>query len=225
MLTLSSLAAWLPQSCVLCGADAQEALCSDCTGDLPYLRGGCPQCAEPTPHDERCGHCLRTPPAFDRTLALFAYAYPIDRMLQALKYRQQLLLARWFGETLLKTCGPVAADLVAPLPLHPDKLAQRGFNQALEIARPLAQGLGLPVHPELCLRTRATRSQAELPLQERPANVHHAFACTTALKGEHVLLVDDVMTTGATLHECARALKQAGAGSVTAIVVGRAIRH
>lgn len=225
MRTLSALAAWLPQSCVLCGADTQEAICLDCAGDLPYLQGGCPQCAEPTPHDERCGHCLRTPPAFDRTVALFAYAFPVDRMLQALKYRQQLLLARWFGETLRKTSGALQADLIAPLPLHPDKLSERGFNQALEIARPLAQALAVPLCPELCVRTRATRAQAELPLQERPANVRNAFACTDTLKGEHVLLVDDVMTTGATLHECARALKKAGAGEVTVMVVGRAIRH
>lgn len=215
----------LRQSCLLCAADSLEAVCPACADDLPRLHSGCPQCAETTSHGEHCGRCLQTPPAFDRTLALFAYEFPVDQMVQMLKYGQRLILAHWFGEALARHCGDLKAGAVVPMPLHPDKLRQRGFNQALEIARLLATELALPLRSSACQRTRATHTQTDLPLKERPDNVRNAFFCADRLDGQHLLLVDDVMTTGASLHECAKALKQVGADRVTAVVVGRTLKH
>ncbi len=213
------------QTCVLCGIDTADAVCPGCNGDLPHLGEGCPQCAEETPRGETCGRCLQSPPAFAQAYALFAYDFPIDQMVHQLKYGHQLIIAHWFGQQLARRFGSLQADVIIPLPLHPDKLRERGFNQALEIARPLASTLGLKPLVDICLRTRATHTQTDLPVKERPANVRNAFYCTTRLDGQHVLLVDDVMTTGATLNECAQSLKQQGASQVTAIVVGRTLKH
>lgn len=219
----TSLPPW--ESCLLCGSDARSALCPPCHGELPRLPAGCPQCAQANGDGALCGQCLQSAPAFDRTLALFAYAFPIDQLLHALKYRHRLLLAPWLGKQLAEHCAELQPDAVAPLPLHPTKLAERGFNQALEIARPLAAALKVPLHADLCQRTRATPAQADLPLKERAANVRNAFFCEQRLDGQHIVLVDDVMTTGATLHECAKALKRQGAREVSAVVVARALKH
>lgn len=199
-------------------------LCLGCEADLPALPGGCPQCAEPTALGERCGRCLQSPPAFDRTCALFAYDFPLDQLVHALKYGGRLLLGEWFGQRLAARIAGIEADVIVPMPLHEDRLRERGYNQAMEIARTLARQKRIPVTPELSLRTRPTVKQADLPLRDRHKNVRNAFFSPHPLQGEHVLLVDDVMTTGMTLHECAKALKQHGAGEVTALIVARALK-
>lgn len=217
----------LPASCLLCGADSDDAaVCSACTADLSPLSGpGCPQCAEPTTHGERCGRCLATPPAFDATVALYRYEFPADRLVHALKYGHQLAVARWFGQQLATTLTGNACDIVIPLPLHRDRLRERGFNQSAEIGRALAGALGKPQLTGVLHRARATRPQADLALKERAGNVRGAFAATADLAGRRILLVDDVMTSGATLDEAARILKMHGAAAVIAGVVARAVRH
>lgn len=217
----------LPAHCLLCGSLESEAvLCAPCVAELPLLgHSVCPQCAEPTPSGEICGRCLQSPPAFDATRAAFRYEFPVDQLIQSYKYGGNLALGGWLARQLLPCLGGVAADCVIPLPLHRDRLAQRGFNQAGEIARLLSKELGLPLALDACERVRATRPQAALAHDARAANIRHAFTCSQDLSGKRILLIDDVLTTGATLSECARVLKLHGASQVMAVVLARAIHH
>ncbi len=218
---------FLPGSCMLCAADTTSTLlCSACIADLPRPPAvHCPQCGIETSLGERCGACLKNPPAFSRTIASFRYEFPVDRLIQALKYGHQLPLAAWFGEFL--SCQIVAEehDLLLPLPLHPSRLQTRGFNQSVEIARAIHQRLEIPLNTSSLIRTRATPPQAALPLKERAKNVRGAFECVSDLSGKRILLVDDVMTTGSTLRECARILELHGAAQITLAVTARALRH
>ena len=171
------------------------------------------------------GAASTTPPHFDACVALYPYAFPADRLVQALKYGHQLALAPWFGQQLAALLAGNFYDLAMPLPLHPSRLRERGFNQSGEILRPLAQALGIPTDYRHCTRRRATAIQAELPHKARARNVRNAFECDTDYTGKSILLVDDVLTTGETLSECARTLKLHGARQVTVAVVARALRH
>lgn len=226
--TLGALACKiLPGSCLLCAADsANSLLCPACTGDLPrQATTVCPQCAIETPLGERCGTCLKSSPAFARTIAPFRYEFPVDRLIQALKYDHRLPLANWFGARLSEQIAADEHDLLLPLPLHPSRLQDRGFNQSAEIARSIHSRLGIPINVDCLTRIRATPPQAALPLKERAKNVRGAFECTIDLSGKRILLVDDVMTTGATLGECARILQLHGAVQITLAVAARAQRH
>ncbi len=225
---LRSIAAHLlPGSCLLCASNsATSLLCPACTADLPQLPAAlCPQCGEETTLGERCGACLKDPPAFARTIALFRYEFPVNRLIQALKYGHQLALAAWLGHRLGERLVAADYDLLLPLPLHPSRLRTRGFNQSLEIARVTSKALAIPMNPAILTRIRATPPQAELPLKERGRNVRGAFECARDLAGKRILLVDDVMTTGSTLREAARILKLHGAGQITVAVAARALRH
>ena len=212
------------QCCLLCLGDSDTPVCAACSLDLPASGGGCPQCGDLTPQDARCGRCLKTPPSFDRVLASFRYDFPAGHLLQSLKYGGALLLAPWFAEKLAPICAERSFDRVYATPLHPERLAERGFNQALEIARPLAHRLRLPAPGKQLIRTRATPAQARLPLDARQKNMRGAFFHEGRIDGAHVLLIDDVMTTGATMDACAHALKTAGAREVTVAVVARAVK-
>lgn len=217
----------LPGTCLLCAADSSGSLlCPACESDLPKLPNQlCPQCSMETTLGERCGACLKEPPAFARTIALFRYEFPVDRLIQALKYGHQLPLATWFGRLLSEKITAAEHDLILPLPLHPSRLQSRGFNQSGEIARTISQTLHIPINTNCLSRTRATAPQTTLPLKERARNVRGAFESFSDLSGKRVLLVDDVMTTGSTLRECARILKLHGAAQITLLVVARALRH
>ncbi len=215
----------LPQSCLLCGSDSSSLLCADCNTDLPGLAATrCPQCSIETTYGERCGACLKEAPHFDRTIAAFRYDFPVDRIIHALKYGHQLAVADWLGKQLA-TYLEADNQLIIPLPLHPDRLRERGFNQSAEIARVIGNQLDLTVDRNSTLRNRATPRQADLPLKERHKNVRGAFECQADLSGRKILLIDDVMTTGATVNECARVLKQQGAVEITIIVAARALKH
>ncbi|MGB8241174.1 MAG: ComF family protein [Azonexus sp.] len=225
---LRSIAAHLlPGSCLLCASNsATSLLCPACAADLPQLPAAlCPQCGEEATLGERCGACLKDPPAFARTIALFRYEFPVDRLIQALKYGHQLALAAWLGYRLGERLVAADYDLLLPLPLHPSRLQTRGFNQSLEIARVTGKALGIPMNPGILTRIRATPPQAELPLKERGRNVRGAFECAHGLEGKRILLIDDVMTTGSTLREATRILKLHGAEQITVAVAARALRH
>lgn len=214
---------WFAGDCALCGGrSGPEVLCAACTAGLPALRQPCPRCALPSPRASMCGSCLADPPHFDATLALWLYEFPCDRLVQALKYRAWLALAPFFARRL--AAQPLAgADLLVPMPLHPDRLAQRGFNQAAEIARNLCKRTRIVFAPRGARRVRDTTAQTDLPYEERARNVRGAFACDLDLSGKRVAVVDDVMTTGATLNELAKVLKRAGAARVENWVIARAV--
>ena len=224
-------ASLLPQDCFLCAAAAGKALlCDACGHDLPRLpRPCCPICALPTPLGETCGACLKKAPYFDATLGCFSYHFPVDRLVHALKYQHRLVVAAFLAHSLAEALPTPAelppADLLLALPLSVPRLRQRGFNQALEIARPLARRLGLPLLAEGTTRVIDTAPQASLPWQERHRNIRGAFECALDLTGKTVVVVDDVMTSGATLNEFARILKQHGAKHVSNWVAARALKH
>lgn len=214
----------LTQDCLLCAASSHDILCPACADDLPPLPAPhCPRCALPTPNGETCGRCLAKPPHYDTTQAAFRYDFPLDKLIQSFKYGHRLTLSTYFGQRLAEQARDLVADLIIPLPLHPERLRERGFNQALELARPVGAVLGRPVEATLCQRTRNTPAQAELPWKARAKNIRHAFHCTTDLKGARIILIDDVMTTGASLDECARTLKSHGAVEVMLLVVARTL--
>ncbi|MBI2959827.1 MAG: ComF family protein [Betaproteobacteria bacterium] len=218
--------ALLPQDCVLCGAASGAwPLCPPCRADLPALPAQCPRCADASLDGSVCGACLRAAPPFDATHAAWRYEFPADRLVHALKFRARLALAAFFGSVLAARFPPGAADLVVPMPLHRLRLAERGFNQAAEIARHMARATRTPFAPALAVRLRPTLPQSDLPHAERAGNVRGAFRCHADLRGRRVAVVDDVMTSGATLAELARALKRAGAARVENWVVTRTLKH
>jgi len=221
------LNAALPGSCLLCGDDSLDSLlCPPCTQDLPSLSSAlCPICADQTTHGERCGACLHEPPHFDQTIPLYCYDFPVDRIVHALKYGHQLAVAAWSGQRLAERVGGEAFDFIIPLPLHAERLRERGFNQSAEIAAVVGNYLTIPLDLGNVLRTRDTPPQADLPHKARHKNVRGAFECRADFTGKRLLLIDDVMTTGATVNECARVLKLHGAASITVAVIARALKH
>jgi ComF family protein len=219
------IGALLSQDCVLCAAaNAGDILCDACAADLPRLpKPLCPRCALPTTLGEICGRCLAKPPHYDATLAAYRYDFPLDKLVQSFKYGHRLALGAYFGRQLAALADQVVADVIVPLPLHPARLRERGFNQALELAYPLGHARQLPIATTTCRRTRNTPAQAGLAWRERGRNIRGAFHCSADFTGQRVLLLDDVMTTGASLDECARTLKLHGAVAVSVLVVARAL--
>jgi ComF family protein len=213
----------LAQDCFLCqAASGDRLLCAACESELPSNACACPRCALAGSGTAECGACIADPPHYDASYAAFAYAYPVDALIQALKYGGQLALAELFAHKLHQRIGQAAGvDLILPLPLHPARLAERGFNQAAEIAKVLSRLCGIAMDAQLARRVRNTAAQTALPWKERTANMRQAFRCERDLAGLSVAVVDDVMTTGATLNEFARTLKHSGAGRVQNWVVAR----
>lgn len=223
---LNYVHARISQPCLLCGVRSHGSpLCSTCLADLPRLpTTRCPQCALPTPNGEVCGACLKRPPLFDRCRAVYVYAFPAYVLVQRLKYASELALAGFLAEQLALEVAPhPLPDLILPMPLHPRRLGERGFNQAVELGRRLSARLSVPMRPDACQRVRDTPAQAGLDLKERRRNLRGAFHCGTDLKGLRVALLDDVMTSGASLDELARAARNAGAIGVEAWVVARTL--
>lgn len=219
---------WIGERCALCfGLGARDGLCPGCRGDLPWLPAAhCPRCALPTPGGAVCGVCLKSPPAFDAAVCAALYAYPLDAMVRSLKYEGRIALARPLGAILAVAVARQATpDLVLPMPLSGPRMAGRGFNQSLEIARGLGPAWRHRVRHDILERHGDAPPQAGLPLAGRRRNVKGAFRCEArAVAGRTVALLDDVMTSGATLDEAARTLKRAGAVAVTAWVVARTPR-
>lgn len=223
---MQKLPAQASQPCLLCDAGVRgKPLCPGCLADLPWLPADrCPQCALPSHQGMLCGQCLRTPRAFDSTEAVLAYEFPLNVLVRQCKYQGALEITRLFADLLAQRLAHRAqADLILPMPLYPARLAERGFNQAGEIARRLSRQLAIPWLAEGCQRIRDTPSQAGLDLKARRRNLRGAFRCDLDLTGRRVALVDDVMTSGTSLDELARTVKQAGALEVHAWVVARTL--
>jgi ComF family protein len=213
------------QDCLLCTAVSERALlCEACAADLPRLPlRCCPHCALPSPEGQTCGRCLTKTPNFDAALAAYLYDFPLDKLIQSFKYGHRIAIGAYFGRQLATLTPPKAADLIIPLPLHTERLRERGFNQALELARPVSTKWRIPIDFTSCQRTRNTPSQADLHWRERVKNIRGAFHCSTDFSGKNIILIDDVMTTGASLDECARTLKLHGAAEITVLVLARAL--
>lgn len=198
-------------------------LCADCEAELPRLPAEvCPRCALASPSGALCGRCLAEAPQYDATVAALWYRFPTDALVQALKFGGELALAAFLSRILREKIPREPVDAIIPVPLSPARLRSRGYNQAAEIARRLERGR---VELELCERTRDGPPQVELPFAERQRNVRGAFRVSRKLAGASIAVVDDVMTTGATLDEIARALKGAGAARVVNWVVARTPPH
>ena len=215
-----------PSRCLLCnaGGAAGHDLCVACAAALPWARLACPRCALPLSSPARaCGACLRRAPLLDAAHAAFAYRFPLDRLLPRLKFHGDLAA----GRLLAGAMAVAFADLerpgaLVPVPLARARLRQRGYDQALELARPLARALGLELLPQGLLRVRDTQAQSRLDAAGRRRNVRGAFAAAPGVVlPPHVALVDDVMTTGATLQAAALALRRAGVRRVDAWVCAR----
>jgi ComF family protein len=216
-----------PSRCALCMAPGTP-LCEACRADSALPAPTCALCAIPLAHavaGARCGRCLRRSPRYDATVAAALYAAPFDQLLRRFKYGAALAYAPLFADLLAPQCGRLALDAVVPLPLSRERTAARGFNQAVEIARPLARRLGVPLVTDAVLRIVDTAPQAGLRFDERRRNVRRAFCTVDAaarrLAGRTIGVVDDVMTTGATLDEFARTLKRAGVARIVNLVVAR----
>ena len=220
-----------PSTCLVCGAagDAGEDICFACRDDLPWLGHACRVCAIPLrPPATRCGHCILVPPAWCSAVAVCRYDFPADALVGELKFRHRMAAGRLMGGLLAQAVETQRADHRPPdrivsLPLHRRRLAERGFNQASEITRELSRRSGIPSDGSCLTRIRATEAQHLLPAKERRRNVHGAFR-SHSVDGLEILLVDDVMTTGATLEAATAALLAAGAAQVDVAVFARAPR-
>ena len=215
----------LAPRCLICrerglnGAD----LCASCTERLPWNRTSCLRCGIPLAANGECGACLGQHSTLTQTRAVFVYGFPLDRLVPRFKFHRDLAAGRLMSGLMAQSLGSAPRpNAIVPVPLHPHRMRQRGYDQALELARPLATVLGLPLRQELLQRVRSTAPQSELDAGQRQRNVARAFAVPSHTRPpDHVALVDDVMTTGATLHAAARALLDAGAERVDAWVCAR----
>ena len=210
----------------MCAApDTARPVCDACYTQLPWLPAArCPQCALPTSGGQICGACLAQPPRFDKVAAAFAYAWPLAPLIHQYKYAGNLALAPLLAQALAAQITS-SVELIIPTPLDPARLRSRGFNQALEIARVVSRITGLPLAAKACRRVRDSVPQATLPWRERAKNIRGAFACDLDLRGKRVAVIDDVMTTGATLNEIARNLRKAGAVEIHGWVVARTLKQ
>ena len=211
----------LESDCRFCGVPGQEA-CAACVEALPRIEAPCPRCGLPSGTGEPCGACLGRPPAFARVAARFAYRFPIDRAMQRFKFAGELATGRWLADQLACDVGSLEApDLIVSPPTTRERLALRGFDPALLIARRVGRVQGVPVRPSVLRRRRDTEHQPGLGREARRRNLRDAFECRESLDGARVAIVDDVMTTGSTVEAVARALRAAGARQVEVWVVAR----
>jgi ComF family protein len=226
---------FLPPSCLLCGQllppgfDPQE-FCAECQANMPPLgRSHCSCRSQPFPASSSqhlCATCLQRPPAFSIVHAACSYQERVKDAIHQLKYRNQVNLAEPLGKLLGKSLEVAEVgfkpDCIIPVPLHPGRLKKRGYNQALEISRPLARKMRVPIDTTLLQRTLKTPPQQGLTAAERRSNLRNAFIVTTTTSARNILLVDDVMTTGETVRECCRVLMNNNITEVQVAVIGRA---
>lgn len=228
---LQRLAESPPSRCAICGAWPAQALCERCLREFAQAVHRCSLCALPLAAGTTvCGACLREPPPLDACYAAVPYAWPWSGLVARFKFGGEPGWARALAGRMAVVPGVrdeiARADLLLPLPLAPRRLAGRGFNQALLLARELARD---KVQAQLLLRLRETGTQAALDRRARQTNMAGAFALeplrAREVRAKAVLLVDDVMTSGASLHAAANALRQAGAQRVAAVVLARTEAH
>lgn len=210
-------------TCILCGMSSRrkQDLCKKCEAELPWIEKSCFRCGQPLDNENitECGQCLQKIIPFDRTIALFHYKKPIDILIKGLKFTNKLIYARILGDLLgaklqqsYKHDKP--PDTIIPVPLHKKRLQERGYNQALEIARPIASKFNIPIDYQSCQKVKHTKAQASIPAQERLNNMQKAFVVSKKFCAKHIAIIDDVITTGATIRELSAAFRQHGAQTI-----------
>lgn len=225
-----------PPRCSFCGAGINGGLsCDKCLGDVHFIsRPLCPQCG--LPHgvegapDHLCGDCIRAGEApYSQARSMAVYSGPVLELVHRFKYAGKRPSGEALGKMMVARAGGLFEmanfDMLVPVPLHRDRLKQRGFNQSLVLAREIARSYGLPVDFESLRRVRDTGPQAALGGADRLGNVKGAFAAAAPVRGRRILLVDDVFTTGSTVWECARVLAGQGAREVAVYTAARAVRN
>jgi len=241
----------LPYYCILCDSPCKvpRDLCEACFADLPWLTNYCDGCGNELTTNEsllspstsptinnRCGKCLQLSLPYEKLYCAFHYDHPMDRLIYAIKFKQRLEYARAIGECLLTNvhnvfqqtlfCHNDTPDFIIPIPLHKRRLYKRGFNQALELIRPLAKHYGITIATKSCCRWRATHEQARLKGKKRISNVNNAFMIrkdyAAYFYGKYVLVVDDVITTGATMQSFCKLLNNVGCRKIIAFCIAKA---
>ncbi|WP_261944363.1 ComF family protein [Pseudomonas sp. LRP2-20] len=219
-------------ACLLCSDAAEQRypLCAACEQELPWLDEYCLRCALPLPMAGLiCAQCSRRPPAFDQVIAPWHYGFPLDTLISRFKHNSQWPLGRLMAEMLCLNLrhrfqeGLPTPDLLLPVPLARRRLRQRGFNQAGMLGRWLSKALAIECDERLLLRTRETPAQQRLDARGRQRNLRQAFALASeaSLKGRHVAVIDDVLTTGATAQAIAQLLRHAGARRIDVYCLAR----
>ena len=230
--TETILDAFIPRHCLMCGfASGAENLCQPCSAELPRSGHSCLQCGLPLSHsaDRICGHCLRRAPPWGSAIAALDYRFPVDQLVCRFKFGRNLPCGQVLSRELIlaarEKCTEMP-DCIVPVPLHRSRHFSRAFNQADLLARQVGKALGIPVNGSILWRSRRTRAHSGLDAARRKSNIKGAFKCRIPSEKpgafNHLVLIDDVMTTGATLAECTRALKKGGAGRVSVWVAARA---
>ncbi len=217
-----------PLKCYLCAKPfpAGLGLCASCQKNLPWNRTVCSVCALPLPANGQCGPCLTNPPLFQRCISPFLYQEPISSMIIKLKFSQNLVCGRILGQLLadfIQKRSNHRPECIIPVPLHTKRICQRGFNQAVEIARPVSKTLGIPLIYNSCYRKKNTSPQSQLSAQARRSNISGAFKMKKANPFQHVAILDDVVTTGQTVQALSELLVEHGAKNIEVWCCARAV--
>lgn len=238
------LSCLFPSRCILCQrtltghmSDGRLEICSACLYELPHNHCCCPRCALPLPEDASagvlCGRCIKKTPLFDYAYSLFRYEDEVVSLVHQLKFAEKITYSRSLGEMLYSLLEEQLKeiesslmvnkpDCLLPVPLHNSRLRQRGYNQSIEIARVMAKKLDIPIAYEVVIRRRRTSAQTGLHARQRLKNIRGAFEVVADVKNKHLLIIDDVMTTGATVNELAKVLKKQHAARVGVLSIARA---
>jgi ComF family protein len=220
-----------PQSCLLCGdaADHATRFCDSCYSTLPFNHHACPQCALPLPPEaaaeSRCGACINKRLPYTACLTALRYEPPSNQLITQLKFRHHLDLIAPLAQLIIDRLGDMKnpPELLLPVPLHQQRMRERGFNQAVELARVVAKHYGIPLDCRMVKRTRNTEAQSNLSERLRRNNLRHAFRVSGSLQGRRVAILDDVVTTGSTINEMSKTLRRSGAAEITVWAVARSV--
>ncbi len=213
--------------CILCNVSTKSSLClcTRCLNDLPVTKHSCLQCGNILPIEtlelslKLCGKCQTNPPPIDRTFSLYEYKTPVDHLIKQLKFKHSIITANLLGRLMAQSIiqqNITLPDAIIPIPLHNKRLRMRGYNQAIEIAKPLAKQLKLPLLTDAVIRLKHTPAQTRSKAKERRLNLRNSFGCKTILPYASIAIVDDVITTGTTVNEVAKVLKKNGVQQVYA---------
>lgn len=205
-----------PQPCFLCGAITADAICVECVNDLPYIKTACMRCGVNLPISDICGNCASQPPLFHQAKILFSYTYPVDILIQNAKFNKNFAVLKMLGDLMGKHFKQEKLPhVLIPIPLHPKRLQERGYNQAREIAKRISYHTKIAWNDSVCQRIKNTPQQAQLSARKRRRNLKDAFTVTQLPpQWQHIVLIDDVMTTGSTANELSKMLFNAGAQKI-----------